>query len=942
MKDLQKPGHVSLITLISRLREGRFVIPNFQRDFEWQPWDINALLRSIFLDYYIGSLLLWKGQKENFSALSCTPLHGFRESNEASREYIVLDGQQRLTALYYACMAPDIAAPKRKNRFIYFVRVDRFMEENYEEAFDYNWTQSGVRTLNDELAQYKQHLFPLAVLGKSGFSLPFWVLGYQRYWEQREAELEEQGDAEAAKMAKRRVADAEAFGAHLKGITEQYQVAYIELDSDLAIDRVCDIFTQINSRGVRLDVFDLMNALLVPKGLELKKMWHEAQADLDFVDTERMNVYILQVMSILRQAYCSPKYLYYLLPGQERRVRDADGSLRKEVLVPDTTDFRNRWGKAVEALRKAIDLLRSPQEFGAISSNYLPYVSILPAFASLHVAASSLIPAKQLDAKRKINHWYWASVFMNRYSGSVESTAARDYLDVKAWFEDSSAEPGLVAEFRERFRNLDLRRETKRGTSVYNGIFNLLVLRGARDWMTGHAPQYGDLDDHHVVPKDWAKGKQLSTSIDSILNRTPLTADTNRNVVNSRLPNEYLPDLIAETGEPAVRAILESHFISPAAFKTLLKDPFTPEDYEAFVAERQRTLQQAIEDLLIKARLDLSPRLRELDAQVERVELALRAAIIEALDRMVSEVPPHVRQRIEERVQTAAKKNPALDQDHYATLAGMLEYADLRELEQVITNKLSWGRFESRFGSKQTLAKRFDQLAELRNGIRHSRAVSEVTRKEGEAALLWFEEVLKEFDRAEAVEVSRGEGVDVSEASSGTGSLEESATTAGNKLTGKKLTQLKFWTSFRAYLEEQGDRVRPRRPRPQHWMSMAIGRAGFGLTAVASFFDSEASSYDSHEVRVGLWIGRRFSAAAFPQLWADRAKIEIELGYPVSWRQPTDEKRGRLFMRKSVADLSDERLWPELHDWLLRHLEDFHRVLGPRIRALELPTKEED
>jgi len=40
------------------------------------------------------------------------------------------------------------------------------------------------------------------------------------------------------------------------------------------------------------------------------------------------------------------------------------------------------------------------------------------------------------------------------------------------------------------------------------------------------------------------------------------------------------------------------------------------------------------------------------------------------------------------------------------------------------------------------LQKRFDQLAELRNGIRHSRTVDEVTRKEGEAALAWFRQVL--------------------------------------------------------------------------------------------------------------------------------------------------------------------------------------------------------
>ena len=66
MKDAQKPDHISLSTLIGRLKEGRFVIPDFQREFEWKPWDIRDLMRSIFLDYYIGSLLLWKGKKENF------------------------------------------------------------------------------------------------------------------------------------------------------------------------------------------------------------------------------------------------------------------------------------------------------------------------------------------------------------------------------------------------------------------------------------------------------------------------------------------------------------------------------------------------------------------------------------------------------------------------------------------------------------------------------------------------------------------------------------------------------------------------------------------------------------------------------------------------------------------------------------------------------------
>lgn len=71
MKNAQKPDHTSLSTLLGWLREGRYVVPDFQREFEWQPWDIRDLVRSFFLDYYIGSLLLWKGKEENFEALSC-------------------------------------------------------------------------------------------------------------------------------------------------------------------------------------------------------------------------------------------------------------------------------------------------------------------------------------------------------------------------------------------------------------------------------------------------------------------------------------------------------------------------------------------------------------------------------------------------------------------------------------------------------------------------------------------------------------------------------------------------------------------------------------------------------------------------------------------------------------------------------------------------------
>jgi hypothetical protein len=471
-------------------------------------------------------------------------------------------------------------------------------------------------------------------------------------------------------------------------------------------------------------------------------MWRAAMPRLDFVETERMNVYILQVMSMLCQTYCSPKYLYYLLPGQEKKVRNQDGPLRKEVLIPDIADFMKRWSEAVDALHDTINLLRHPQEYGAITSQYIPYVSILPAFAAIRAAARQLPANNQLDAERKIRHWYWASVFTNRYSGSVETMSARDYLDVKNWFANDSYEPGVIEEFRVGFKKLDLRGETKRGTSVYNGIFNLFVIRGARDWMTGNVPQYDDLDDHHIVPKSWGKTQKINSVIDSILNRSPLTADTNRKVINDRLPNAYFPELIEASGETAVRAILESHFISRLALDILLRNPFVPDDFEEFLAERQHTIQYAIEDLLVKERLGLSPQIRDLDAQIEAMELALRSIIDKTLNHEPTKLPPHISQRIEERIQNASKKNAAFDQNFYYKLGGKLEYADLRELEGIITSKTLWSLFENRFVNKEMLPKRFDQIAELRNGIRHSRTVDEITRKEGEAALIWFQQVL--------------------------------------------------------------------------------------------------------------------------------------------------------------------------------------------------------
>lgn len=51
--------------------------------------------------------------------------------------------------------------------------------------------------------------------------------------------------------------------------------------------------------------------------------------------------------------------------------------------------------------------------------------------------------------------------------------------------------------------------------------------------------------------------------------------------------------------------------------------------------------------------------------------------------------------------------------------------------------------FQGCFGNKKTLARRFGQLADLRNGIRHCRSAEEIALREGETAILWIEHLSK-------------------------------------------------------------------------------------------------------------------------------------------------------------------------------------------------------
>lgn len=551
------------------------MIPDFQREFEWPPGDVNGLIRSIFEDYYVGTLLLWRATKENLKFLHCESIYGY--VGEQKAEHIVLDGQQRLSALYYAFFAPEKNFPGRKLRYLFFVDLQKLLAEDYEEAFQYFYGKEASGLISDKDRQFEQHLFPLKVFGEAGHSWLKWLQEYEQYWSSK-------GTSD---IAEKRTKIEGIFSELLNG----YYICYIELDREILVDKVCDIFTRINNTGVDLDTFDLLNALLRPRDINLKQTWRDIRNQFNLPDPDKSKILILQTMSLLRQDYCAPKFLYYLVPGALKKIREKDGSFRNITLVNSEDEFKKLWSEAVALNLNALRVVSNQKDLGAIIPKFIPYPTLLPILSVLLHEKTKV--ENQQGAEKKIRAWYWSSVFTQNYSSSVESQMAQDLREMREWLSNDEVAPDVIRELKNTIRNLNLLELDSPSSAVYKGVFCLLARKGARDLSTWELPEYSVLDDHHLVPKSWGE-KNAPHLANSIANRTPLSDDTNRRILRDRLPNVYIAELITKYGRQSVIELLATHLVSEKALEVLLRDPFSASDFEEFLRIRQDVLLEEI------------------------------------------------------------------------------------------------------------------------------------------------------------------------------------------------------------------------------------------------------------------------------------------------------------------------------------------------------------
>ena len=104
---------ITIKSAIENIRKQKYVLPSIQREFVWDPEQIETLFDSLMRDYPISTFLFWKVDKTRIQDFQFyTFLKNYHEKSGRHNQkadlgddedvIALLDGQQRMTSMYLA------------------------------------------------------------------------------------------------------------------------------------------------------------------------------------------------------------------------------------------------------------------------------------------------------------------------------------------------------------------------------------------------------------------------------------------------------------------------------------------------------------------------------------------------------------------------------------------------------------------------------------------------------------------------------------------------------------------------------------------------------------------------------------------------------------------------------------------------------------------------
>ena len=580
-------------TILAWVESGAIAIPEIQRPFVWMSWQVRDLMDSLYQGYPVGYIITWQN-----------PDVKLKDGSTSQGKRILIDGQQRITALRAAISGLDVIDKKYKKKRI---------------AISFNPLTEEFRTRTVSTVRGKEWISDIAEVMVNGYDTLTFV---EEYAEKNPSLTRQEVNTRLNRLIQ----------------IKNKQIGEIQLSPSLDINIVNEIFVRINASGVNLSNADFaMSKIAVYEnepgdemGMKLRKFIdyfaHLSVApeqfdiikenDTEFAKTdyftkiswlknETDDLYdpsyndIIRVVGLTQFARGKLGDIVALLSGRNFETRQdekeiADESFRKleKGLYQFTNE--NKFKHFVQNILRGSGYDEPSMLIARNAVNYA-YAMYLRLFdiGENHAEANSLV--RRLLA---------ISLLTGRHSGSFETKFEQDIKRIQ--------NPGDLAKFvttlekqelSDIFWDSTLVDELDKPT-INNPFWHMFVAAQNKLLKQGFLSKNNiarDLatdDVHHIFPKNYlVKHGYDKTKYNRIANFVHLRNDINISV-GDLAPRDYLSDILSSkndhhsdiTGEDELKSNFSDNAIPILLMKAVAVD------YEEFLKQRQRLMAKMLKE----------------------------------------------------------------------------------------------------------------------------------------------------------------------------------------------------------------------------------------------------------------------------------------------------------------------------------------------------------
>ena len=206
-----------IMELLAWISSGQIAIPEIQRPFVWKKVQVRDLIDSLYNDYPVGYIITWLNNAARI-----------KDGNSSVGRQILIDGQQRITALRAAISGLTVIN-------------DKYKEERI--IISFNPITEEFKVQDNATKKASEWIADISEVMQNGFSTRKFINEYA------DKNSIEKDSEELDRIEERLI--------KLIGVKNK-EIGNIVLSSDLPIDVVNDIFIRINQKGTKLSNADFV------------------------------------------------------------------------------------------------------------------------------------------------------------------------------------------------------------------------------------------------------------------------------------------------------------------------------------------------------------------------------------------------------------------------------------------------------------------------------------------------------------------------------------------------------------------------------------------------------------------------------------------------------------------------------------------------------------